>query len=222
MTPRHRRRPWTTAASGLAVALLLAQADEASSQTSALTAATPPSVQHLIERLGPGPTRGIRIPANPGAAGTAAAGGANEPPLRAGGGGIAPHRSAAASAPGTTAPPGTPATSLSVLFATGSDRLTPQAERLLDVLGQALASSTLAPYRFRIEGHTDTVGTPEFNHELSERRAIAVRDHLTRRFGVDPARLEAVGLGESQLLVRTPDQTPEARNRRVQVVNLGV
>ena len=88
-------------------------------------------------------------------------------------------------------------------------------------LGQALASPALAPYRFRIEGHTDTVGDDAMNRDLSQRRAEAVRAYLMGRYGVAPERLEAVGLGESQLLIPTPDNRPEARNRRVQVLNIG-
>ena len=56
---------------------------------------------------------------------------------------------------------------------------------------------------------------------MSERRAAAVREFLIAKFGVSPQRIEAVGLGETQLLVPTPDETPNARNRRVQVVNIG-
>jgi OOP family OmpA-OmpF porin len=59
------------------------------------------------------------------------------------------------------------------------------------------------------------------NQGLSERRAAAVREYLIAQFGVSPERLVAVGLGESQLLVPTPPQTSNARNRRVQVVNIG-
>ena len=87
-------------------------------------------------------------------------------------------------------------------------------------VGEALNSPQLANYRFRIEGHTDTVGDAGSNQALSERRAAAVRAYLIQRFGVRPERLEAVGLGESQLLVPTPDETPNQNNRRVQVVTL--
>ncbi len=59
------------------------------------------------------------------------------------------------------------------------------------------------------------------NQGLSERRAETVREVLVTRYGVAPARLEAVGLGETRLLVPTPDGRAEARNRRVQVINLG-
>jgi outer membrane protein OmpA-like peptidoglycan-associated protein len=156
-----------------------------------------PSMRALIEQLQP-TTRGIRVP------------------------GQAPAATATPVAQRTTtAPPGTAAASIMLRFATGSATLTPEAERSLDELGRALASSDLAPYRFRIEGHTDTVGSPELNQALSERRAAAVRDYLTSRHGVSAGRLESVGLGESQPLVATPDETAEARNRRVQVINLG-
>ena len=114
-----------------------------------------------------------------------------------------------------------PAVSLTVEFGTGSAELSPQARATLDELGRALVSRDLAQYRFRIEGHTDTVGTRAANQALSQRRAESVAAYLQRRFGIAPSRLEAIGLGEDELAVATPPQTPNARNRRVKVVNLG-
>ena len=113
-----------------------------------------------------------------------------------------------------------PSVNLTVNFAFGSADLTPEAMHTLDELGRALASKDLASYKFRIEGHTDTVGTKEQNLTLSERRAAAVVDYVTKKFGVDPSKLQAIGVGEADPLVPTPDQTPEPRNRRVQVINL--
>ncbi|HEY2621219.1 MAG TPA: OmpA family protein [Acetobacteraceae bacterium] len=128
-------------------------------------------------------------------------------------------------APGATGPVQPPAPaptiSLSVQFATGSADLTSEAVRVLDNLGKALNDQTLAAFRFRIEGHTDTVGTHEYNQELSDRRAAAVLDFLAANFHVDRSRVQAVGMGEDHLLIPTPDQTAEPRNRRVQVVNIG-
>ncbi len=121
----------------------------------------------------------------------------------------------------TTAPAGVAAVSITVNFSTGSATLTPQAAAALGSLGRALSSAELSPFRFRIEGHTDTVGDDRQNMALSQRRAEAVRAYLTKNFGVAPGRLMAVGLGESQPLIPTPDQTPEPSNRRVQVLNLG-
>lgn len=113
-----------------------------------------------------------------------------------------------------------PSVNLNVQFANGSAELTPAATRTLDELGRALSSQALGSYHFRIEGHTDTVGSHDYNQVLSERRAAAVVDYLSSKFHVDRSRLEAIGMGESGLLVPTAVQTPEPRNRRVLVVNL--
>jgi outer membrane protein OmpA-like peptidoglycan-associated protein len=121
----------------------------------------------------------------------------------------------------TTAPAGVPAISIMVTFASGSWALSPAAQATLAPLGRALNSPELRPFRFRVEGHTDTVGDPGLNQILSQRRAEAVRDHLAERYGVAPFRLLAVGLGQNQLLVPTGPGVDEPRNRRVQILNLG-
>ena len=145
----------------------------------------------------PSVTRGIRPPASEGSVF------AVPPPTR-----------------GMGQPPALRAMALIVNFATGSAGLTYDAEAALEPLGIALESPKLAFYRFMIEGHTDTVGSAAMNMELSFRRAAAVREHLLRRFGVPSWRLETAGYGETQLLVSTGDQVPEAANRRVQVLTL--
>jgi OOP family OmpA-OmpF porin len=114
-----------------------------------------------------------------------------------------------------------PSVSLSVEFASGSADLTPQARQTLDQLGKALSSSDLAQFHFRIEGHTDTVGAADYNKALSQQRAAAVAAYLESKFGVNEGRLQAVGMGEQGLLVPTPPNTPNDKNRRVNVVNLG-
>jgi OmpA-OmpF porin, OOP family len=163
-----------------------------------------PSVDEMIKSLSPtpggAPTRGIRIGAPPASGSTAT------------------PTSASAS---TSAPAPAPAVSLNVLFANGSAELTPEAIQTLDDLGRALTSPALTAYRFRVEGHTDTVGGRDYNRELSDRRAVAVAEYLAGKFHVDRTRLQPIGMGEDGLMVPTPAQTPEARNRRVLVVNIG-
>jgi OOP family OmpA-OmpF porin len=154
-----------------------------------------------------GPTRGIR-PAAP----VASPAPANVVPAAT---------SAPTHAPAKAAEPAAPSSSLTVQFQNGSAELTPQAVKALNELGTALSSQSLAGFRFRIEGHTDTVGTREYNMALSEARAKAVAAYLQSKFAIDPKRIEPVGVGSDHLLVPTPAQTPEPRNRRVQVVNLG-
>jgi OmpA-OmpF porin, OOP family len=179
-----------------------------------------PSADQIINSLKPsgnlvmGGTRGIRLAAPPGnaAAQPAAPSPAQQPRVAA---------SKPVAVPAAPVATSGPAVNLTVNFANGSADLTPDAIRTLDELGRALASKDLADYRFRIEGHTDTVGSREYNRALSERRAQAVVDYIAKKYGVDPSRLQAMGMGEDGLLVPTPPQTPEPRNRRVQVINLG-
>ena len=80
-----------------------------------------------------------------------------------------------------------PSASLFVQFSTGSAGLSPQAAAVLDELGKALASNALASYRFRVEGHTDTVGAKDYNRALSERRAAVVVAYIRAKFGIDEA-----------------------------------
>ena len=174
-------------------------------------AADNPSTSQIIDALTPSGgsmvTRGIR-------------------PGGAGGGGGAPvaTRPATPASTGGMAPPrhdaDAPRANLSVPFATGSATLSPGAEQVLDRLAAALASPGLADSKFRVEGHTDTVGQPDANKTLSEQRAATVLDYLSQH-GIDKARLTAVGTGQDDLLVATGPNVPDARNRRVVVVNEG-
>ncbi len=178
-------------------------------------AAQNPSADDIIKSLKPsgallGGTRGIR-PAKP-----------------VGAMAVTHPQSPATAAATTAAPPSAritaadnPSVSLTVQFATGSAELTPAAIHTLDELGRALSSATLSSYRFRIEGHTDTVGSQALNQSLSEKRAQAVVAYLQSKFNVSADRLQAVGMGEAGLAVPTGAQVPEPRNRRVQVVNVG-
>jgi OmpA-OmpF porin, OOP family len=165
-----------------------------------------------------GSTRGIKLGGSPGAQSPSSA-----KPISATS--AAPHPSATHGGPpaqsDTAAPAAGPSVNLTVNFPTGSADLTAAARASLDGLGKALASTELANFRFRIEGHTDNVGSREENLALSQKRAEAVVSYLTTQYNVVPSRLEAVGMGQEQPLIETPPQTPEARNRRVQVINLG-
>jgi outer membrane protein OmpA-like peptidoglycan-associated protein len=191
-------------------------------------------IQQLLPRTSAETTRGIR-PVGPSAgsatapapiAAPATSPAAAPPPVAATPTPAAPRTAATAPrAPepprASTAPPGVAAASITITFPSGSAELTPEAMSALRPLGEALASSDLSAFRFRIEGHTDSVGPRDANQSLSERRAAAVRDYLVQRYGVTAGRLETIGRGEDDLLVPTRDEVAERRNRRVQVVNLG-
>ena len=108
---------------------------------------------------------------------------------------------------------------VAIQFDFGSARIRPQSYRTVGLLADSLYHPFLLGYRFLVVGHTDAVGGRESNLELSQRRAEAIRDALINPFGIAPQRIEAVGLGEEQLLNR--NNPTAAENRRVQLINIG-
>jgi outer membrane protein OmpA-like peptidoglycan-associated protein len=105
-----------------------------------------------------------------------------------------------------------------VLFKSGSFELLPGArERLAKVSGIVLAYPSL---HLAVEGHTDSIGTDEYNQNLSEQRAEAVRDYFVQQ-GIAAASIEARGFGKTEPIAS--NDTPEGRqqNRRVELVLSG-
>jgi outer membrane protein OmpA-like peptidoglycan-associated protein len=99
-------------------------------------------------------------------------------------------------------------------FQTGSTVLTPESEQLLTEI-LVFVQSRPAP-DLTVIGHTDTVGRAEANNELGRSRAALIRDRLVA-VGLDGRLISVASHGEADLLVPTPDDTDEARNRRVEV-----
>lgn len=112
-----------------------------------------------------------------------------------------------------------PTINLRVHFDFGSARLSTDTLIVLDNLGRALNDPALKPYRFLIAGHTDGMGSPEANLRISEARARAVADYLTRTHAIARERLLVQGFGATQLL--DPADPANSLNRRVQVTTLG-
>jgi outer membrane protein OmpA-like peptidoglycan-associated protein len=92
----------------------------------------------------------------------------------------------------------------------------------LTVESRGLMSEILSTVKQRfmpevaVVGHTDTMGTPSANHELGLKRATTVRNLLVAA-GLDSSLVDVVSHGEGEPIVRTPDETPEPRNRRVEI-----
>ena len=104
-----------------------------------------------------------------------------------------------------------------LLFEYDSSTLRPEAEESLRKLGTIIARNGGA--RFRIEGHTDTFGSDDYNMALSLRRAEGVREWLRREMGLDAARIETAGYGKKRLLVSGTGTVEAQRlNRRVEIV----
>lgn len=106
---------------------------------------------------------------------------------------------------------------LRLAFETGSARLTPAAVAQARVFGRALMLPQLANMRFRIEGHTDAVGSRASNVALSQRRAQSVADFLVA-MGVPRGRLDVSGFGPDRPLPGTSGAS--AQNRRVEAVRV--
>jgi outer membrane protein OmpA-like peptidoglycan-associated protein len=102
-----------------------------------------------------------------------------------------------------------------VLFDTNRTTLKPGAAGTLDKIAEFMRD--YPDRHVLIEGHTDERGTDEFNLELSERRAGAVRAALTDR-GIDLGRIRTVGLGEAYPIAGNDTAAGMQENRRVEIV----
>jgi len=109
---------------------------------------------------------------------------------------------------------------IAVTFASGllydfdSDVVRPDAAQNLRSLAASLAKYPNTD--LLIVGHTDAVGTSEYNQALSQRRATAAANYLASQ-GVNPARLQAVGRGETEPLATNDTEAGRQSNRRVEI-----
>ena len=102
-----------------------------------------------------------------------------------------------------------------VLFDTGQATLKPGADRALDRLAQFLKEHSST--NVIIEGHTDSVGTDDYNFALSQRRAQAVADALSGR-GVSAGQVQTKGLGKAYPVASNDTQAGRQQNRRVEII----
>ena len=102
----------------------------------------------------------------------------------------------------------------SLRFGLGEATILSESYTELDNLGKMLLETP--NILIRLEGHTDYVGNPTANLNLSQMRVNAVKKYLTDK-GIDPARIETRAFGGSQPLVRSTSSAERAKNRRVEV-----
>lgn len=108
---------------------------------------------------------------------------------------------------------------IAIQFDFNSARINPASFQAVGLMADSLYHPYLQGYRFLVVGHTDGKGNRESNLKLSQQRADAIREALINPFGIAPSRIEAVGLGEEQLL--KPADPEAGENRRVQLINVG-
>jgi len=104
-----------------------------------------------------------------------------------------------------------------VTFGSGNATLTPNAKKVLDGVAEQLLANPKV--KIEIQGHTDNVGNPKANKELSDRRAKAVVGYLALK-GVKMSRMSAVGYGQD--LPIADNKTAEGRelNRRIEMIRV--
>lgn len=94
--------------------------------------------------------------------------------------------------------------------------LKPESAKVLDQVSEVLKQD--ATLKLSIEGHTDNVGKPDYNLDLSKKRAESVRTYLVQTHGIDAARLSTAGFGDTKPIAKNDTEAGRAQNRRVELV----
>jgi outer membrane protein OmpA-like peptidoglycan-associated protein len=101
-----------------------------------------------------------------------------------------------------------------VLFAFNSADLTPSMQSKLDSVMGKLQDPSVAS--IKVIGHTDSVGSDEYNQELSQKRASSVAEYLLSQH-VAPNKVTSEGKGESEPVADNDTEEGRAQNRRVEL-----
>ncbi len=103
-----------------------------------------------------------------------------------------------------------------IYFDFASDKIKPESEPVLREIADALTHNPA--WKLRVEGHTDNIGGEEYNLDLSQRRAEAVKLALVTRFHIGADRLTPQGFGATRPKEPNDTLAGRARNRRVELV----
>jgi len=102
-----------------------------------------------------------------------------------------------------------------VMFAPGRADLAPRATQELQTAAKQIQA--IGPREIVVEGHTDNVGDPKINYQLSLQRAENVRAFLIRQ-GLPDNKIKAVGYGDTRPVVPNDTEENKQKNRRIEVV----
>src|SRR5690606_32284859 len=103
-----------------------------------------------------------------------------------------------------------------ILFDSGSAVIKPESAGVLNEIAALL--HTHIDIRVDIIGHTDADGDEKLNLQLSEKRALAVKETLEKNHAITDGRLYAAGKGESEPVADNATREGKARNRRVEFI----
>ena len=103
-----------------------------------------------------------------------------------------------------------------IYFSFNSDQIRAESELRIKEIADALNKHP--NWKLSVDGHTDSVGSNNYNLDLSRRRAAAVKDALVKRYKIDPNRLATVGYGSTRPKDTNDTLEGRARNRRVELV----
>jgi outer membrane protein OmpA-like peptidoglycan-associated protein len=111
-----------------------------------------------------------------------------------------------------------PKIDLEIHFDYNSAAISKSSVQAVQELGKALANPSLKGSTFVVAGHTDAIGSEEYNQGLSERRADTIKRYLSEKYGINGSDLVTVGYGKTK--PKDPNAPMDPTNRRVQVVNM--
>jgi OOP family OmpA-OmpF porin len=108
-----------------------------------------------------------------------------------------------------------PVAETSVKFGFNRDTLTAQSKDALDQMAGSIASTK--GYIITLEGGTDSVGSADYNYDLSQRRANSVIQYLASKYNVPAHKIYVIGLGKDKPVESNKTKQGRADNRRVDV-----
>jgi len=103
----------------------------------------------------------------------------------------------------------------SVKFGFNKDNLTPKSKEALDTLAGSIAATK--GYIIALEGGTDSIGSADYNYDLSQRRANSVIQYLASKYNVPAHKIYVIGLGKDKPVETNKTNAGRADNRRVDV-----
>ncbi len=108
-----------------------------------------------------------------------------------------------------------PVSDTTVLFGFNKAELTPKDKQTLDDFARQVQDQK--HYIIQVQGYTDSVGSAEYNYQLSQHRADAVIRYLAQKYNVPAFRIFVIGLGKDNPVAQNTSAAGRAQNRRVDV-----